>query len=66
MMKALLIAIAVMAVVRPENLSGVAWVSLGGAVVLGLAYLAFQGARDPAHPMRSLFDREPPRHSPPK
>jgi hypothetical protein len=66
MMKALLVAIAVMAIVRPENLSGVAWVSLIAAIVAVLGYFAFQGVRDPAHPLRALFDREPPRPSPPK
>ena len=64
MTKALLVAIAVMAIVRPENLSGVAWAALIATAAGVLAYLAFQGIRDPAHPMRSAFDRKPPPHSP--
>ena len=64
MMKALLVAIAVMAVVRPESLSGVAGAALIATAAGVLAYLAFRGVRDPAHTMRSDFDHKAPPPSP--
>ena len=66
MMKALLFAIAVMAIVRPENLSSVASMFLMGAGLVILAYFAFQGTKAPGNAVRSIFEHPHPRNLPPE